>query len=484
MEPSQLFAHDVRLFRRHDAVGRPVMDVDARLLEVPREGHHPSGGSGPFERFEEGRTPVGRIAAPAAVTGDVGIACARRNGGKEGRIGRPEVPRPVATHRVAGQVDARGVGLKDAPGLCEHLQGVDPPPLFPVEAEGAPVGRCDDVGPLFLFVGPRLVARLDRSAVHGQHEGPRRGISRIGAQGGSHAVILHAAVDAADEGALVMDGRRDLPQGDGHRIDLFAVAQELQPGVDGPVPQGFPGGRQAEFQLTHRQRHHVVGAVLQRLAQLFAVRCKQGGPDRELLQCLLGGVHDPHGGPLRLVLSLDQVGQGHVAPGEHHRFLRHDEFRLDAPEPAGGINKLIEPLAQPNRGEGITEVVVIPFVRFAVDVCPRAAGGLQQGDPAVGAVVSGIEVGRTHLRAAEAAGGVGRDRTPDPCRKPIGHGVPIRRCLALDVGLIGHDGLSLGRIDVSDAVAGRGGAEAVGGVEPGDHVLSVVEGAAAHAAGQ
>ena len=437
-------------------------------------------------------TAVHGVPPAAAVARDVRITGAGGDGGEFVGIGRTEEPGAVAAHRMAGQVDACGVGGEDALCLFQHLQGVDAAPLFPVETVGPAVGRSDDIDPVLLFIGAGLVAGFDGSAVHGQDECLGTRVRRFRPQGRGHAVILHAAVDAAHESALVVYVRGYLPQGDGHGVDDFTVPEQFQPGRYVAFQFGAAGAGNPEFDFPNGHRQDIVGLVFHAFRGPVAVRQDEGRADAQSFEGFLGSVHHADRGPFRIVLPGDQVGQGQVAFGEHHRFVGFDQFRFHASEPTGSVDDFVQSRFQPHGDQGITEVVMIAFMGFAVDVGARSAGGLQQGDFGTGRFVGGVEVGRTHVRTAECAGGVGCDRAPCPvgqCRVTVAEpvflpGFAPGRGLSFPVRLIGHGSFFLFRVGVCEAVACCGGLETVGGIEPGDHVLAVVEGTGADAAGQ
>jgi len=128
----------------------------------------------------------------------------------------------VSAHGVAGQIDTGRVVLERGLGEFEHFHGVHASEVFPVEPEGPPVGRRDDVEPAFGGIGSALAEALHAGAVAGQDDGRRRFVGRD-TDGGPQAIVLHAAVDLADESDLSRLRRLDDLEFQRHAVAKTAV---------------------------------------------------------------------------------------------------------------------------------------------------------------------------------------------------------------------------------------------------------------------
>ena len=111
------------------------------------------------------------------------------------------MPGAVAAHGMAGQIDAGRVVLQALAGNFQHLHGVHAAEVFPVEAIGPAVGRRDEVEPALRGIGGALTDAFHAGAVARQDQGRRRIAVRYRCRN-AQSVILHAAVDLADEGDL------------------------------------------------------------------------------------------------------------------------------------------------------------------------------------------------------------------------------------------------------------------------------------------
>src|SRR5262249_35762421 len=154
-------------------------------------------------------TAVGRKADPAG-TGT--------NGGKAVWKEGAQVPDTMAAHRMSREVSALRIGAELGLGEIEYLEGIEPAPLLPVEAERPSIRRGDEMAPRFGCVSCGLAGRFDTGAVQAQKQ--RRPLRRPltptphprlagcaavlcflgrgrGVSGGQDCKVLHAAIDVA-----------------------------------------------------------------------------------------------------------------------------------------------------------------------------------------------------------------------------------------------------------------------------------------------
>ena len=111
-----------------------------------------------------GETPgvgVGEEADPAGAGAD---------GGEAIREQRTELPRAVAAHRMAGEVDALRVRVQLSLGQVQNFQGIQSSPGFPIKAIGPAIGRRDEMAPAFRRVGVGLADGFHARAVDGKKE--------------------------------------------------------------------------------------------------------------------------------------------------------------------------------------------------------------------------------------------------------------------------------------------------------------------------
>ncbi len=333
--------------------------MEKRLARRRRSPDHPADCRG-----------VGEVRAAKAVRPE-GYPSRARSGGRE-PVGkkRGEVPRAVASHRVAGEVDAVPIDPEALRRAIERLERVETPPFLPVEAVGAPVRRRDHVRPGFRRVGRSLIQRFDRRAVEGKDERLRAALPRGGA-GRRRArridrVILDASVDGAHEGLPADFAGLDDPQIERDFIQLLEVgaAVPVQRDLEGGGAGGLPRrALEGEPDLPHRELFD------ERRVRLRLGASRDPRANDEPAERLRRRVDDDDRSVGPDLLPCDEIRQRGVAPVQEHRLRRRVELRLEGAAGAAE-KKLVPPLLEIDRKERVIEIRLPRFalVREAVRV--------------------------------------------------------------------------------------------------------------------
>ena len=172
MKRGEPASHEAGLRDGHCFIGGAVQHVDARLGQIPEQLHRVARQiAAQLELFE----PIGALNRwhAAAVGPKARPTAARADRREQIGIGHANMPRAMSAHRMAGQISAAFVAGVMLGSICERLEHVDSPPIFPVEAVWTPARRRDDMGPRFWLVHGRLIFAARRRIVQ-RHDHPRQ----------------------------------------------------------------------------------------------------------------------------------------------------------------------------------------------------------------------------------------------------------------------------------------------------------------------